>query len=655
MRTFHIRDFANNAREDWPCRYNEKMTVVLDDGTDVIVTTARLEVSKYLWLIHERYDKLPITKDFIIPPPPLSNDIISKFQSKAVKLVYDIYGAGNYDREDVWRLVVKSSERLYNSVVANYGDYVSGLSAFDSDEIYNYPPIKELRDNCKKSMQSIANTLSKASEIFMADPGLSHNPIIRDLRAKNIKMEQFLQIYIVRGYTTRLDDATYTHPVMGCYYGGITNAAESMMESEQAAKALYYQGPPLKQAEYDNRRLQFVGQRVDLLFHTDCGSTTYGKIEVTRERLGGLTGLYFDTGNNVLKPLSITDTHLIGKTLSFRLPIYCRHRSYNGVCSICYGQMAESIPRGRNIGHIATTEVFAPVSQKQLKVKHSETLTIPKPISFSQGELEYFARGNFGNKIWINEKHKTSGAKLILRAAVKDRMINASKLQILSFNEMEDPDTPANYSRFKEVYFEFPPEGSKKPKKVRIQVCRGSKMANLTYEFLQWFLLNKPKVDPNKNYAIDLCDWDFSLPIFELPNKHRSLKDFNTEVQVFYRSKRGSDDADLGYLRELKNYQDPVEAMLDLYDLISEEVKVHMTHVAVSILGYMVSDVRLDDYSTPPLDETTRFATHDEIMNGGSFGALFAYQGGGTQMKLPQQYLNTRRPPHLLDPILKPH
>jgi hypothetical protein len=120
------------------------------------------------------------------------------------------------------------------------------------------------------------------------------------------------------------------------------------------------------------------------------------------------------------------------------------------------------------------------------------------------------------------------------------------------------------------------------------------------------------------------------------------------------RSTRDSNQRHLGRLKQLKDYANPTEAMLDTHELIALKVPVHFTHVAIVLLSMMVSSTKSGDYRIPPLGEPTRFAKYDHVISGRSMGAFFAYQGGRNLLDTLEQYMITEREQHLLDPLLMP-
>lgn len=654
MREFHIRHLFDNPRQDWACAFNERFLLEFDDGKKEVVTTARAEVSKMLWLPHEQYDRLPLLSRHFIPAPPLPNKKIQGLLSAVARDMQEIYGTGNYNREELWYYIYKAEERLFNTAIIDYSEYVRSVNSFHFQEIYDHPGMKAAREGIRPNDLSIAKGQKLMEAILLKDDSLRRNPVVSDLRCGLVKMEQLLQIVGIRGANTDIDDFIYRTPIMGNYYSGIHDPAEAMMESTLAAKSIIFQGQPLEQTEYANRKLQFTSQRVDLLITGDCGQTYLCDIEVTEERFMSLQGLYFQTqGKSRLRPFELTDRDLIGQMLSFRMPFNCHYRSKSCVCSTCYGDLAFNIPYGANIGHIASTKTQSEVSQRVLKVKHSEASTVSEAIKINAGEREFILPGKETNQILLNPRLKEKGITLLLRSTPKARAACASKLPILKKSDVQEGMSAAKHSQFRDVSFEVP-STTKRPVRYHVTVSRGARMSYLTNEFLRWFLKQGFSIHDDAMYHIDLSDWDFSKPVFELPNKHVSMKDFAAEVEVFLRSTHDDSSRHLGQLRQLRQYTDPVEAILDLHDLINPKVPVHFTHLAVVMLALMVPMEGTGSYKIPETGQPIRFAKYDEVINGGSLGAVFAYQGGSEELTKVSQYLNTDRPPHLLDPLLMP-
>lgn len=654
MRSFQAAELFEIPRANWPCDYNEKFKLIFDDG-EIITNTARTEVSRKLWLVHEHYDKLPIKKTHHIGEGSLSNDRIQDVLSEIVEDTDKIYRKDpNFNREHLWYLIYKSQERLYNESCLEYSRYVRSVSSMDFSRLYFYPPIAEIRDNTRPNEGNIDKSYAAITQILYNDKEIRRNPIVSDLRAGLVKLEQLLQIIAFRGYNTDIDDFIYPRPIMGNYFAGIHNPEEAMMESTLAAKAIIGQGQPLEQTEYANRKMQFTSHRVDLLVMRDCGSEFLCPIPLTKRRFRDMDGLFFyDEEQKRQRPLRKQDSHLIGKTIQVRLPFNCHFRHHGCICKHCYGLLANNIPYGANIGHIASTKTQSEVSQRVLKIKHSEASTVVEALNIDVSERPYILPGDTPNQIRLNPDLVKHGIKLLLKNAPNQQIINGSRLAVLRHSDLEDGLSMAKYSQFKNVTFEIPAT-TKSPMRYHVSVSRGQRMSNLSIDFLRFFLNQGITASADGFFHIKLDGWDFNKHVFELPNKHASMKDFAAEVEAFIRSTSDDSQRHLGPPRQLRQYDDPVEAIIDLHELISPKVPVHFTHLAVVMTSLMVSRDDPTDFRIPRAGQPIRFAKYDHVINGGSLGALFAYQGGRKQLEDIEQYMNTERDPHLLDLLLMP-
>lgn len=654
MRKFHVRDFFDTHRRTWRAKENERFELEFDDGETLITTTVRTEISSWCWMIHEEYSRIPLLKSHHIGNGPLPYSKIQDVLSNAVRDVQIEYGDGGYDREHVHFLVYKINEKLYNNAIIEFSEYVRGVNSFDISRLYHYGPIKEIRDKLRPNQLSIDKANLAVTEIVMNDPTIALNPLVSDMRAGLLKMEQLLQIILVRGYNGDIDERIFNKPIMSNYFAGIMDPAETMMESTLASKSIIFTGAPLEQTEYANRKMQFTSQKVDLLIMNDCGTTYLSDIPLNKQRFKDMEGLYFmDPKRGKLRPLTSADSDLIGQKLGFRLPFNCGYRHYGCICAKCYGDLAYNVPYGSNIGHIASTMTQSEVSQRVLKVKHSESLSSVEPIRISERERAYILPAEAPNQILLNPEILKRNVKLMLRGTQRERVINASRLPILKRSDVQEGMSAAKHSQFKEVTFEIPTT-TKTPMRYHVAVSRGARLSYLTNEFLRFFLDGGFYIQDDGYYHIDLKDWDFDKPVFELPNKHMNMKDFAAEVEVFIRSTKDASSRHLGQLRQLRQYDDPVTALIDLHELISDKVPVHITHLSIVMLSMMVSRNRPNDYHIPRAGEPVRFAKYDEVVAGSSLSVLFAYQGGRKALETIEQYENTDRPQHLLDPLIMP-
>ena len=655
MRSFHVREFFETPRQQWRCLYNERFMLEFDNGEKLETITARVEVDRKLWMAHEYFDRLPILPGHHIGTGPLSNKRIQDVTSVITEDVDTIYGRGNYDREYLWLLTYRAFNRLYNEAVVEYSEYVRSVNSFDMCRLYEYPPLKAIRQQLRPTDKSMADCGKATLEILMTDPALRRNPIVSDLRAGLVKSEQLLQVLLVRGNNTDIDSHIYNRPIMGNYYAGITDPAEAAMDSTLAAKAIIFQGQPLEQTEYANRKLQFSSQRVDLLVMGDCRTPHLSSIPITKTRFRDMEGLTFlNPATGKQEPLRKHHWELVkDTTIQVRLAFDCHFREKGCICSTCYGLLANNIPYGANLGHIASVLTQSEVSQRVLKVKHSEASTEVKPITITAEQRRYILPGKLPTQIRLNDELKKRGIKLLLKAVATQQSFNGSKLPIVKKSDLVEGLSMAKYSQFMQVTFDVPTQ-NRQPMRYHITIGKGARMASLSLDFLRYFVKEGFTIQHDGNYHISLDGWDFSKPVFELPNKHANMKDFAGEVETFIRSTRDDSARHLGPLRQLKQYDDPVEALLDLHELMTQEVDAPFTHLAVVMLSLMVERDNPNNFNLPRAGVPVRFAKYDQILNNGSLGPLFAYQGGKKALESISQYLRKDRQVHLMDPVLCP-
>lgn len=649
---YKIEQFMFKDWESWPVDENELFTVVLQDGVEFEINTAQMELSSMMWDFFKEYKLLNARPDHFIRKAPISNKDIQELQSVFIKDIHYTYRKRGYCKEQLWKVLERTCENIYNTTILEYGEYLIGAGTIELAEIYYHPRLVEIRKNLKGNPVSIAEGQKEAMEVMMTCDTLKRNPFIIDLRTNNVKAEQFLQIVLVRGFNTDLAGNIFPKAIMGNYFSGITDPAEVLMESTLAGKALLHQGAPLEDTEYANRMIQQTSAHVDLLFHGDCGSEVYSEMEVSAHLFDVMLGLYYKDGSK-LRSLDEEDIHLVGKTLKFRVPFNCKWRHMNGVCETCYGDLAHSIPYGTNLGTVGATNSNSEVSQQVLKVKHSEASTDIEPIQISPRAREFIHLSESGEDIHVNKDLSERGIKLLISTVMKGKVLQGSRLPIVEPHEIRENNIH-NVTMFDTVTFQIPPvEEGKQPIGYHVAVSRGNRRGSLTVEFLKYILDNDMRVNDNGSYEVDLSKWDYRKPVFRLPRQHLSMSDFAKEVLEFIQSTSDSSGRHLSRNPQLKDFDDPTRALVELTTLFNSKTTVHMTHIAVVMLSMMIARDGSSGYHTSPLGTPARFATYNEVQNNRSLGSLFAYQGGAVQInERLHQVLSTDRPPHLYDPLL---
>lgn len=654
METYTISQFMFKPWNVWPCSENETFKVELQDGVVFETNTAKMEVSSMFWEFYKHYKLLKTKPEHFITKAPISNKDIETLQSIFIKDIHETYKSRGYCKEEKWKILESVCEKIYNTSILEYGEYLVSAGSMELSEIYNHPEITKIRNNIKKNSRSIMDAQKKTLQIMKTCPTLDRNPFIIDLRTGNVKSEQFLQVILIRGFNTDLDDYIYKVPIMGNYFKGLTDPAEVLMESTLSGKALLHQGTPLEQTEYANRMIQQSSAHVDLLIKGDCGSQSYAKMKVSTDLFNVMSGLHYLGEHGKLKILTEDDDDLIGTTQEFRVAFYCKYRDQQCVCETCYGELAHSVPYGSNIGTIAATNSNSEVSQRVLKVKHSEDSADIEPINITNRAMEYINLSEDGEDIHVDQSLGVRDIKILVPTIPKDKINYGSKIPVLNKNDISEGNI-FTITEFDTISFEHPSEDGKRPISYHISVSRGNRRASLSVEFLNYMIDEGITVNDRGVYVVSLKNWNHNNPVFKLPRLHLSMRDFANEVLTFIRSSSADTSTNLSQSKQLRQYDDPTIALVDLAELFNSKVTVHMTHISVVMLSMMVSRDGSYGYSTPPLGVPTRFATYNEIQTNRSLGSLFAYQGGYAQINCTiGQPLNRERPPHLYDPLLIP-
>lgn len=656
MAEYHLDEFIDKDWDEWPVLENELFDLILPNGEVVRTNTARCELSSVFWPILLRYNRVPITSDLFTDAELIPNKLIEDIQSKIVRRIWEEYRDDeDYNKEEVWREVQISSNRLYNQNIKHYAKYIRGYGSIEFCELFYHQPIVKLRDELRMTPDGLDKAHDEVRNILYNDREIMDNPIVMDLRAKIIKEEQLLQILFVRGATTDIDSFIYPKAVRGRYFDGILDVGEALIESTLAAKALLFQGAPLEQTEYANRRIQLSAANVDLMVEGDCGSTQYAKIRVTKTRFDGLLGNYRVTDQGLKEITPECKTEIMNRNIQIRVPHNCNHRGMQCVCSTCFGTLAQSFPYGTNIGINASTQTQSHVSQMVLKVKHSEGSTKVEGIVLQDAEKDLICTVNDGSAICVRSDLHERGIKLVLKATIQGKIINASQLPLLDY-ETFDGKGGSRHTLFESVSFEVPHEDpSKRPLIYHVMVSRGVRKSYLSNKFIRYILKLGIEPDIKGNYVVDLTGWPAYEPIFILPNQHVNMRDFASEVVTFIQSSRDESSRHLGTLRQLSHYMDTSRALEDLYDLFLSRITAHISNVSVVMLSMMgPRDGDGWDVRIPNADETSEFVSYERTMSRRSVGANFAYEGGEKQCNRDfRQYLHTRRMPHLLDPLLQ--
>lgn len=669
MRRMTARDFMNlDVLGNWPLP-DEILEIEFDDGI-LKTNTRRTIVSWFCWELHRQFPLTPLYMRHHIGNGFFTAQHTLVAMSNIIRDLHYAYFDPHlsdhqetaYDREAAWKTIARVENEIYNHLSINLEEWQTSTNAFHLLELFNNPRMKEIREAIKPNQLSITRAYERSTEVLMKDPNLLHNPIIRGLRSKQIKLHQMLQILVCRGYLTDIDQIIFRKPITVGFFEGLTSMHDIMIESCSAKKALISTKKPLRIVEYFNRKMQLSTVVVHTLLWKDCKSERYASIHVDPGMFRSLEGKFYLTEKGRLSPITESDRHLIGKTILIRSAMFCNHRGEGAVCRVCFGENAWSVPNKTNLGHVSSTEMCHEGSQLVLSTKHYDGSSVVDEIIISDHDAQYIcvAMPDLNNQeedntdssaIKFNARLAKMNPLLILESRARPPVDNASGLPSITKHTQIDHLSIHRITSFREVQIQVTNLRDEEYT-AHVSVSQGARLGALSKPMLRYIQENGYTVMPDGRFSVDLKDWDFDEVVFALPMRHSNMLDYMSEIEHFIRSPSKKDDQRVSTVRKLKSYTDPVEALVDFHDLVSSKLSVNICHLEVILLSLMRPADDPDDYCLPAIDRESTFEEHGRLMAMRSAGGLLAYERQPDVIDDVDSYLIKIRPPHVLDPFI---
>lgn len=612
------------------------MKVVFDDG--VLETTSRATIfSAYMWGIHVKWPKTPCTISHHLGDQKVGSDTHINLLGKVMWDCYDAY-KGKVDIEELCKFVYQATNLIYNDFTYRLESYVRSLSVLDYIDVIHHPVIKAANESVKPTRQSIDKTKRIIREVLKDPKELRNNALGSAVRNGLIKIDQVLQCVGPRGYVTDVDSNFFPNPVLTGYAHGIRSLHDSMIESRSAAKSLTFVEEPLQKTEYFNRRLQLLASTFKHIVPGDCGNDRYMPWLLTAADLVALAGKNYLEGN-VLKRLKDTDRHLIGEVIQLRTIFHCLNPDPEGVCTACFGDLALSIPRNTNVGHVSATALCEQASQAVLSVKHIDSGSDVDSIQLSEHDQRFIRVGADNNTIQLADRLEDK--RVILTVSAKE----ASHISDISYVEDIKTLQVSFISDITQIVLTTIADD--KEEKVVLPIAIGSRHGSMSHELLEYLKVNGWDLTSSGDYNIDLSKWNIELPLFVLPLKHTNMLNHMKAIETFLKATRAGKGP-----KTLKDFETPEAALTDLYVLVSSHLNVNIAHLEVLIKATMIRSWLMKDYRLPHEGNSVEFGAFDYTMRMRSLSAAMAFEKHKKTLNDPATYLVKTRSDHILDPML---
>lgn len=654
MITYNARDLLAMDEEALWGLPEDHMQVVFDDTTITTHTRATI-LSVYLWY--------PLVKTTEIPTS-LTSDLHvqdTRFTSKSMiaylnKVIWAIHAASGetIDPEHLSWLAFETVNRFYNVFTVRLSPYVATLSMFDLLEVMNHPTIAKANAEVQPTEHSIEKECYPAIESVLRDPNqLVGNPIAEAVKSETLKMGQVLQGVGPRGYTTDINADLFPDPIMKGYIQGIDDLYGAMIESRSGTKSLLYNKELLRGTEYFNRKTQLVAQYVQRLHPGDCGTPHLIDFPVTESIFKSLVGKYYLTEAGHLDHIRGNEKHLIGTTVKMRSVLGCTHPDSAGVCATCYGRLSFSIPKGTNIGQVSAVSMGDKITSSVLSTKHLDSTSRVEKFILGAKEKRFIRYGKEPETLYLNKDlHVCRKYITVLRDEVK----NLADILML-------PNIDG-----------YPPTNASELSKLQISVDRGkagvesevltvslyNRKSSFSRELLEHIRQVRWTHDDKGNVLIDISGFDVNQSFLTLPFRHVNMYEVMGRIQTFLHSGSEQVNKRLGGQRGgrrerknfLKNYRDPVQALVVFFNMLNEKLSINLVHCEVLVYAMMVVSSTQQDYRLPIPGIHGVFEKHNTLMLSRSMSGAMAYQKQDTPLITPGIFNHTNPNSHPYDTLL---
>lgn len=651
MEKILARDLLKQTTQQLWQSLSGRFILVFDDG-ELVTNHKETKYTSYAWDFFRKYPGTPILKKHhlreVLKNTRLSPKTHLKLLGNVVWTIHDTFP--DVDLDQIAREVYLKTNEMYNDLSIRLEEYAGSIDILDFIQALDTPAIKDSNNNLEPNPVSIDKNYQTILNSLATDPVLRDNPLAKAGRSGIVNSGQLLQCLGARGYLTDTDSSQFQVPVLRGYTDGIRLFHDSLIESRSAAKSLLFSKKPLQDAEYFSRRLQLMDQIVKNLHKGDCGSTDYliwtvrdkeydenGK-EIYSGDLPRIVGKHYLDADGHLKTIGPNDHHLIGKSLKFRNVLSCRHPDPFGICSTCFGALANTVPANSNIGHMCCTSLTQKSSQNVLSVKHLDTTCNVESVQIHPSDRRYLSPGTDGSSYHL-EKSLKGKIKLVISAKEATNITDIREVK-----NVEDLNIH-RVSAMTEIGIII--DTGKMFEQVSISVGLERRLASMSYALLEHIRQKGWEIDQVGNYVIDMEGWDRNKSILVLPLRHYNMSDHSRDIAALLEST-------VKDLKKRDKVVSPVSILNELYELVNSKLEVNLAILEVVIYGIMIVSAEKMDYHLPKPWTESGVGVKTAIMAFRSLSASMAYQAHRSILTNPLSFLVTDRPDHVLDQFLLP-
>lgn len=655
MLTFNARELASRRVEELNAELPNTFRVKFDDGMEIESTKRQVVYSAFFWTIHQQYPQTPLLFQHhvksVLKDKPLNSSTHIQLLSNIFKSVVTAHQLHTPEsQEHLLGLVYEVTNNVFNDVTKLAEEDVTSIDILDFIEVIEYPPIKAANESVQLEQEAIHHTYTTVLNVLNNDPNLSHNSLAKAIRSKMVNANQVCQCVSVRGFPTEVDGHIMPIPITSNYTSGMGKLYDFIAESRSAAKSLYFSEAPLQDAEYFARRLQLLCMVIERIHYVDCGSTKFIPWRITAPTLdekgkvvypGDLKFMigkyYIDDATNQLKQITHDDPALYNQVLKIRSVVHCQHPDKHGVCEVCFGGLAKNVSRFANLGHLCAATMTQQTSQSVLSTKHLDASSVSSNIILSELAAKFFMTNRAKNAYILKKDWKDRNIQIVVN---RDEAFGLTDIQNIDDVENINPLRVSSIEFIDIVYKEKGEEMT-----IPLAISQENRYAMLTTDFLRYLKLHRWDTDSRNNFVFNLHDWDFSLPVFQLPEMEYSYSDHSHQIAKIIES-------NMKNITDRSSPHSPISTLQELFTLVNTKLNVNIAALEVIIAATMIAS--RDNYELARNHPSPVLGIADLVIKNRSLSNSYAYEDQSFTLTSPRSFFKLGRPDSVFDAFLSP-
>lgn len=630
--------------------------VKFQDGVEKQMSSKEIIVQRYIMELWKIVPSLKMTSEYCISNFYTNGIYNSKTINKCfeviLKNVIETFVKTNNDNRDIlevlWNNMSIIVSDIYNDILSVTNDYVDTINIVDLLEIQLDPRLMDAIKNAdrQKTPEAINKTYDVLDDIIRNDPKYKNNTVAIGYISTSINPNQAKQVLGSRGYITDIDGTIYKTPATSSFTLGMQDLYSLSIESRAAPKALTANNIAVPTSEYFSRELQLLTMYQERLVDGDCGNTDYinwavrgdmnGKSDLVN--LEGKRFLNEETGQEEV--ITLKHKHLEGKTIKLRTVLNCKLKNKRHVCTRCFGELAYSIPKHDNIGHVCAGVIGQAITQNILKTKHHTGSALTAPVVLDNEAAKVF---NIKSKLNYHLNQDIFSGREIRMIIDQEQAFGLKDItegiDILKLN-------PNRISRLMNIIIELKDNKTHKLEYIPINIKDGNKYGSFTYEFMQHVIKYGYILDNQDRYVVDITKFGYKLPIISMPEIEYNLLHLVVNLRAKLRSLRQK--------KKTMERETPESLLQELFDLLNSKLDIKLPHLEIVTTSFCVQDLENGNFDLNRKSSNPLLTSNEEIVSHRSLGNGYGWERIINLIVSPNSFYGKNNISHPLDVLIKP-